>query len=226
MRFPPILVLAALSGVAAFGLYVTEPDVPSGQAAPLEEATAAVSPDGGGGADSDQTDSTPQNQPDPTSRRIETADVEPLKPLPEADKPEAVPVETATTVSDDAVRAAERPPQTCGLVAREDAVGAVVFRAGPESLVVTAADLIQSSPLAMTEQEWGVSIELCPESAQEMAAFTERRIGQQLQIISSGALLSAPILRTAIRDGRLTLTGGFDRVQAEQIADRIAGRSG
>ncbi len=219
MRFPPILVLVALVGAAAFGLYVTEPDLPAGQTAPLEDTTAAVASDEGtGSASADQTD--------PASRRIETADIQPLAPLREAEKPEALPVETATTVDTDAVRVAERPPQTCGLVAREDAVGAVVFRAGPESLIVTAADLIQSAPLAMSEQEWGVSIELCPESAEEMAAFTERRIGQQLQIISSGALLSAPILRTAIRDGRLTLTGGFDRVQAEQIADRIAGRSG
>lgn len=211
MRLPSLLVLAGLVAAAALGMVLTEPDPAPGIPGSGTERTAAEA-----GQDLDtRTATADADAPGPNVSGQNVSGQNVSAPVDVQPAPQPV----------SAVQAA-RPPQTCGLVARENVIGAVVFRAGPESLVVTAADLIRSTPLALDDSQWGVSIELCPEAAQEMAAFSERRIGEQVQILSSGTLLSAPVLRNAIRDGRLTLTGGFDRARAQEIADEIAGRSG
>jgi len=84
---------------------------------------------------------------------------------------------------------------------------------------VSSAEAIASEPYG----EWSVMIELTPKAAQTFADLTEASTGKRIAIVVDGAVMSAPIVRSRISGGRLTVTmGQGDSAALHEKAERLA----
>lgn len=60
-----------------------------------------------------------------------------------------------------------------------------------------------------------VSLEFSPEGAKQFAAVTEANVNRNLAIVLDGVVMSAPVIRTAIRDGHAIIEGQFTTEDAK-----------
>jgi preprotein translocase subunit SecD len=59
--------------------------------------------------------------------------------------------------------------------------------------------------------------------AEKFAKLTGDNIGKKIAIIIDGEILSAPMVRDTIKQGKAMITGDFDEKEAERIASGIVG---
>jgi hypothetical protein len=63
-----------------------------------------------------------------------------------------------------------------------------------------------------------IELELLPEDGKRFAEVTERHVGRQLALVVDGAVKSAPVVDSPVRDGRVELRGIRDRAAAKRLA--------
>jgi len=70
-----------------------------------------------------------------------------------------------------------------------------------------------------------VLIHFTPIGTDKLALLTRQNIGRRLAIVIDGKILSTPLIRAEIRDGRATIEGFKSAAEAQRVADALAGRS-
>jgi len=66
-----------------------------------------------------------------------------------------------------------------------------------------------------------VSVEFTGNGVALLAEITERNLGKPLKIFIDGYQISAPIVRSVIRDGNAQISGDFSREEARQLAQNL-----
>ena len=77
---------------------------------------------------------------------------------------------------------------------------------------------------AVQEEQPGPSvlIVLDEEGTALFGALTAARIGEKLAVVVDGELLTAPVVREAVTDGRAIITGAMTMEEAQAVADALA----
>lgn len=91
-----------------------------------------------------------------------------------------------------------------------------------EERPVLETDAVERATATETEWGWAVSVRLRPEGQAALAAATRRALGRRLLVFANGVLVSAPTVREAIAGGEFTISGGFTRAEAEELAAGLA----
>jgi len=114
------------------------------------------------------------------------------------------------------------PDSTAGAVFVRMWQDVVTFWASPPLLGV---DRDQVVAVKVVDEYFGASVEveLAPDVGRQLEALTAERVGQPLGLFVDGYLVVAPIVQEPLRDGRLRLSGGFSRTDAEDLAARLRG---
>ncbi|MHB1455656.1 MAG: SecDF P1 head subdomain-containing protein [Armatimonadota bacterium] len=100
---------------------------------------------------------------------------------------------------------------------------------------VDAKKVIDESPLILSEADLKpvsevvpgyqanpvISIEFTPEGRKKFADFTRKHIDEYLAIIVDGRILSAPVIRAPILDGKAVIEGSFKDQEAQSLADAL-----
>ena len=76
------------------------------------------------------------------------------------------------------------------------------------------------TPEARGPSYFNIYVTFTEEAAQKMARASEMHIGKPIAIVVDGKVLSAPIVRSVIRD-RAAINGSFTKEEAESLANRI-----
>jgi len=66
-----------------------------------------------------------------------------------------------------------------------------------------------------------VALEFNDEGKDLFAAITERNVNKQVAIFLDGTLISSPVVREAIRDGKAVISGDFGIAEAKQLSQRL-----
>jgi len=69
-----------------------------------------------------------------------------------------------------------------------------------------------------------VLVHFTPSGRDKLELLTRQNVGKRLAIVVEGKILSAPLIRTAIRDGRATIQGFRSVQEAQRVADALAWR--
>ncbi|GAA1503498.1 SecDF P1 head subdomain-containing protein [Nocardioides humi] len=115
---------------------------------------------------------------------------------------------------------AEQPEPTAEAIAC-DGEG-MVYRLGPAEIVGGVDDAeVGAGPSG----GWTVMLELDDEATAAFADLTAELVGtgQQLAVLSGGTVISAPIIQTAITEGKVQIAGDFDQDAAQELADALEG---
>ncbi|MDH7481092.1 MAG: protein translocase subunit SecD [Armatimonadota bacterium] len=90
-------------------------------------------------------------------------------------------------------------------------------------VIVTGANLkpnAQANKMAQPPYEVYVAIEFDREGRKLFADFTRRNVGEYLAIVLNDQILSAPVVKVPILDGKATIEGGFRTIQeATRLAE-------
>ena len=72
---------------------------------------------------------------------------------------------------------------------------------------------------------WSVTVVLDDAASTTFEGITRELVGteQQLAIVSGGTIVSAPVIQSAITDGRVQITGDLTRDEATALADALEG---
>jgi preprotein translocase subunit SecD len=75
---------------------------------------------------------------------------------------------------------------------------------------------------------WTVAVELDDEATTTFEAITRELVGtqQQVAIVTGGRIVTAPVIQSAITDGKVQIAGDLDRDEAEALADALEGAEG
>jgi hypothetical protein len=119
------------------------------------------------------------------------------------------------------VRLAEDRPIP-GLVVGHVADSGRVIYLHPE-IVVSNEDIAQSWVVQDGSDGFGVSVQLLQGGAERMKQATATHVGRPMAILIDGAIVMAPVVRSAISDSAV-ITGNFTKAEAERIADGLATR--
>lgn len=90
------------------------------------------------------------------------------------------------------------------------------------TLIMTGNDIKPNSN-ATTGSNYGtvVQIEFNNEGRKKFADFTRRNVDEYLAIVLDGRILSAPVIKVAILDGRAVIEGSFTSTEAKKLSDYI-----
>jgi len=89
-----------------------------------------------------------------------------------------------------------------------------------ESLDLKPTD-IESVGVVQDQGQWAISIKLAPGARAMFGAVTGRSIGKRMQIVVEDRILSAPIVRNAIMQGEVWITGNLTEEDARALAAKI-----
>lgn len=98
---------------------------------------------------------------------------------------------------------------------------------GPDGNVILTGDMVESAQAASTvEQSTGqrkylVELSFKEEGRQAFADATTKFLNQNIAIIYDGKMVSNPVVRAAITDGKCTIDGMKDHEEAEKLASTI-----
>ncbi|WP_182377925.1 hypothetical protein [Nocardioides sp. WS12] len=114
---------------------------------------------------------------------------------------------------------AAQPDSTAEVIACDD--DGVVYRLSPAEIVGG----VERATAGLSPQGvgWIVTFELDNDAAKAFEAISTELsgTGKQFAVLFDNAVLSAPVVQTAITDGRLQITGDFTRAEAEELADGL-----
>lgn len=112
--------------------------------------------------------------------------------------------------------------------------------AGPQYVELCRPDTVPDQPLTIGNLEiapgsfdarlsvheaygaYGVHITLDEADAQRLAILTRSRLNERLPLKIGEVLISEPIVRTPILDGRILISGNFTRLGAEDVVRQIS----
>ena len=90
-------------------------------------------------------------------------------------------------------------------------------------LILSGRDLMPNAVGRKDPQTWTIeiAIEFKPEGRRKFADFTRRGIDEHLAIILDGRILSAPVIKAPIFDGKAVIEGNFTIEEAQKLADSL-----
>jgi len=83
--------------------------------------------------------------------------------------------------------------------------------------VITGADLAQSSPTYDMYGRPSISLQFSSAGGKKFAKVTEDNVGRQLAIVLDNKVMSAPVIKTAILDGRGIIEGEFNMDESRAL---------
>lgn len=89
-----------------------------------------------------------------------------------------------------------------------------------ESLALKPDDIV-SVTVVQDQGQWAISIKLAHGAGALFGAVTGRSVGKKMQIVVDDRILSAPIVRNAILQGEVWITGNFTEEDARALAAKI-----
>jgi hypothetical protein len=93
------------------------------------------------------------------------------------------------------------------------------------SEVIVAACDVSEATVLNDNGEARVAVALFPAAVEAFEDFTERNVGRQLAIVVDGIVTSAPVLRTRIGGGHITVSD-IPLEEATRLAERLKSREG
>jgi len=90
-------------------------------------------------------------------------------------------------------------------------------------VILSAADVASASVQSFQGRP-NIEIVLTEPARVRWAEFTGTQIGRRVAIIVDGRLVSAPVIRAAITQGKAVITGDFTPEEARRIAAGLAGK--
>jgi preprotein translocase subunit SecD len=95
------------------------------------------------------------------------------------------------------------------------------FAAKDESMFVESGDLLHVTTAFDYDSKPVVNLRLSPEKAKEFGALSGAHIGEPIDIIVCGQVISSPVIRDPIRGGALYISGSQDTNSANILAQRL-----
>ncbi len=89
-----------------------------------------------------------------------------------------------------------------------------------ESLELKRDDIV-SVEVVQQHGQWAIAIKLAPGAGAMFGAVTGRSVGKKMQIVVEDRILSAPIVRDAIMQGEVWISGNFTEEDARALAAKI-----
>jgi preprotein translocase subunit SecD len=89
---------------------------------------------------------------------------------------------------------------------------------------LTGRDVTEARAIADGANGPAVEVTLTEEGRKKLAKVTEGHQGKPLAILVNGKVLSAPVVRGTISQGKALISGRFTKAEAETIAKGIAGK--
>jgi preprotein translocase subunit SecD len=198
---------------------------PAAQADSDASASASATPTASGTAST-----APSGSAAPTSAPAAPTTAAPSDPAASSSAPAPLPADAPPVTQEQA--GAQYATLTC---ARENVTGEI-FR--PEDYVATCSEdgqvkyllgptIIEGTEVADaaagTQQgtgEWVVLLDFKSEGRQTWAEYTAAHVGENVAFTLDGRVISAPTIQSAI-NGQTTITGDFDQVRAEELANQL-----
>jgi SecD/SecF fusion protein len=94
--------------------------------------------------------------------------------------------------------------------------GQILVKRVPE---LTGKDVKRATAVMNQYGGYEISLEFGDEGTRKFARVTENHVGEPLAIVLDGKLYSAPVIRSAIRDGRASISGRFTQREAMELAN-------
>ena len=130
-------------------------------------------------------------------------------PPPDGPAPAAAPVAVAFRLAS--------PEPVAGWERLTMAHGDIAWWVAPEVLLDGTA-VAAATAMPGEGDSWLVEVLMTPQGRERLAEVTGAHEGEHLGILIDGRLLSAPLIRAPITQGRAVLTGHFDAEEARRIA--------
>ncbi len=95
--------------------------------------------------------------------------------------------------------------------------GRTGYQLGPVAMTGTVVRSASAGP-STNGNGWEVTVSLDGTGARQFGDLTARLVDQQLAIVVAGRVVQAPTIESAITGGQLSVSGGFNRSDAEGLA--------
>lgn len=134
---------------------------------------------------------------------------------------EPVQVRRVLAIAADACPAAAQPDPAAEALACDDQ--GTAYRLAPADIVGGVDDA--EAVLGSDGTGWTVAVEFDDEAASAFADLARELVGtgQQVAIVAGGTIITAPVIQSAITDGKVQIAGDLDRAGAEALAGELEG---
>jgi preprotein translocase subunit SecD len=89
-------------------------------------------------------------------------------------------------------------------------------------IILTGDDIAQVEVGRFTQTgDFYIFVTLTAEGTQKLAEYTKVNIGRYLVIAFDGRVISAPVIQSAISDGKASITGDFDHKSARSLVAQL-----
>lgn len=105
-----------------------------------------------------------------------------------------------------------------------DAFGRVDTLFARDEILMSGRDIAAASVVAMGNRP-GVEVLFTEEGRTRWAEVTEAQVGKRIGIFLDGTLVSAPVVRAPIREGKAIINGDFTEEEAQRIAVALSPRT-
>jgi preprotein translocase subunit SecD len=85
--------------------------------------------------------------------------------------------------------------------------------------VIDGKDLLQTAKATLSSNRVVIEIEFTPDGARKFADFTADHVDEHLAIFFDGKLLTAPVVREPITNGKAEISGFSSLAEAREVAD-------
>lgn len=100
-----------------------------------------------------------------------------------------------------------------------------VFAAGQAAAEILPLDVAEATVTYSFPDKSALDLQLTPEGGEAFAGFTERHVGETVDLVIDGKVMISPRLVEPITDGRIVVSGKFAPGRLEAIARRISAGS-
>ncbi|MEM1106822.1 MAG: hypothetical protein AAGH87_10565 [Pseudomonadota bacterium] len=114
--------------------------------------------------------------------------------------------------------------------ADDDALIEVCRPAGVEAATLGIGEISIPHDLAIARVqytgvtgEYAVAVRLSQDHAEALTQLTREQLNQPISISLDGVVLTAPVVRTPILDGRILISDNYTRYEASEIVARLSG---
>ena len=131
---------------------------------------------------------------------------------------------TSATATPEATATSE-PSPTSEATAASDATAAPTATATPEPTryhtILTGSDLSAVSVVVGTLNDYQVALTFNSNATQTLADWTTANVGKYLTIVLDKKVISSPVIKSAIPDGKPVIEGGFTSETANSLAVQL-----
>ena len=92
-----------------------------------------------------------------------------------------------------------------------------------EEVLMTNAD-IDTASVVMWSERPSIEVVFTEGGREKFARVTRDNVGKRLGMVIDGELVTAPVIRAEIREGKAVINGDFSQDEAKRIAEGIVGK--